>query len=175
MWGAILAGVTSLVGIKQGRDAAKSQSAAAKARQQISDLQNFQQRVGFLNQFMSTEADFFSAGVQSGAGLGSSGVQGTMASARSQAAGRIGEYDELSRLGGEYSTHLGDAARRTQYANAALTMGGMFATHAGSIDAGIEGAWGSLTSGSAATSSAGWSGNTYSQNQALSTPGMERK
>ena len=86
MFGAILAGVTSLIGIKQGRDAAKSQSAAAMARQQISDLQNFQQRVSFLNQFMSAEADFLSAGVQSGAGLGSSGVQGTMASSRAQAA-----------------------------------------------------------------------------------------
>ena len=175
MLGTFFSVATTLFGLKQQSDASKEANLAGQSRQKATEIKNFQQKVGFINQFMSAEADFLSAGVQSGAGLGSSGVQGTMASARSQAAGRIGEYDELSRLGGEYSTHLGDAARRTLYANAALTMGGMFATHAGSIDAGIEGAWGSLTSGSAATSSSGCSGNTYSQNQAQSTPGMERK
>ena len=134
MFGAILAGVTSLIGIKQGRDAAKSQSAAAMARQQISDLQNFQQRVSFLNQFMSAEADFLSAGVQSGAGLGSSGVQGTMASARSQAAARIGEFDELGKLGAEYSQHMAASSRASTLGAAGLTLGGMFATHSEAID-----------------------------------------
>ena len=134
MLGTFFSVATTLFGLKQQSDASKEANLAGQSRQKATEIKNFQQKVGFINQFMSAEADFLSAGVQSGAGLGSSGVQGTMASARSQAAARIGEFDELGKLGAEYSQHMAASSRASTLGAAGLTLGGMFATHSEAID-----------------------------------------
>ena len=61
---------------------------AARMRQEVRRIQNYQAKRQFMNKFLTAQGNTLAAGAVSGAGLGSSGVQGQLASQGTQA--RVG-------------------------------------------------------------------------------------
>ena len=96
--GLILGGAKLLSGalsIGAGRKRKK----AARARKTINKIKNFQSKRKFINDFLTAQSTSLAQGAVSGADLGSSGVQGNIASQRTQATTGLIEADEQQRLG----------------------------------------------------------------------------
>jgi|10_taG_2_1085330.scaffolds.fasta_scaffold163789_1 hypothetical protein len=68
-----------------GKDKAKDKARqAARLRRKTQQMANFQQSRAYMNKFLAAQGDALSAGALTGAGLGSSGVQGQLTSQRTQ-------------------------------------------------------------------------------------------
>lgn len=78
--------------------ASRRKRRADRMRQEIKRIQNFQARRQFMNQFLTAQGNTLAAGAVSGAGLGSSGVQGQLASQGTQARVGMRETDRMDEL-----------------------------------------------------------------------------
>jgi len=104
--GSAVSGFTEVLGIKFGRDASKKRREARIARARITRLRNRQARRTFMRSFRQAQATTLTQGVASGAGLESSGVQGQLASGRSQfrtAVFEFGKSEDLARTANQRS------------------------------------------------------------------------
>lgn len=80
----IIQGLSKVAGFL-GKDKAKDRAQqAARLRRKTQQMANFQQSRAYMNKFLAAQGDALSAGALTGAGLGSSGVQGQLASQRTQ-------------------------------------------------------------------------------------------
>lgn len=78
-----------------GREATVKANRAAALEQQVGLLQAYAQRRNMLREGQVNEANALVQGVASGADLGSSGIQGVLASIRSQEAGNVALSDAM--------------------------------------------------------------------------------
>ena len=78
--------------------ASKRRRRAARLRQQIGRIKNVQAKRKFLNEFLSAQGVSLARGALTGADLGSSAVQGQLASQRTQATTGLVEFAEMDRL-----------------------------------------------------------------------------
>jgi hypothetical protein len=93
----LMAGASILGGVLK-LSAGKKRRKAARARRTIAKIQNFQAKRKFINDFITAQGTALAEGAASGADLGSSGVQGTLASQRTQATTGLFEQDRQSAL-----------------------------------------------------------------------------
>ena len=80
------------------REASKYARRAAWDKRQIQKIQRFQQGRAFMNRFHAAQGAVLAGGAVSGAGLGSSGVQGQLASQATQARVGMKEFGRMSEL-----------------------------------------------------------------------------
>ena len=78
--------------------ASRRRRRAARMRQQITKIRNFQQTRAFMNKFYQAQGQAMATGAVSGAGLGSSAVQGQLASQATQARVGMREFGEMGEL-----------------------------------------------------------------------------
>lgn len=116
--GGVIGGITGFLGGRKKRE-------ARRARAKLAKLQNFQARRAFLNNFFEAQSSALAQGALTGADLGSSGVQGELASLRTQATTGLIEQSEGIRL----SAVAAKADRQ------AATIAGVGALAAGTADA----------------------------------------
>lgn len=83
-WGAAIGGIVGGIGGMFSDDAAEKRREAQKLREKVSIIQSFLQRRAVLQNFQLQRAATVSAGLASGAGIESSGIQGAIASAQTQ-------------------------------------------------------------------------------------------
>ena len=100
-----MAGSTS-----QARKGSKAQKAANEAQRKINKLKNKQAKREFLRNFRQTQAIALSSAIGQGVGLESSGVQGTLASEKTQAKLALNEFNEFDKLGAEAAAAQNRAA-----------------------------------------------------------------
>lgn len=86
---------------KSASDAASKAKKGNKAVRAQNRLKNKQAKRAFLKNFRQAQATTLMESVASGAGLGSSRFQGTLASQKSQAFQAVDEFNEMDRLGGQ--------------------------------------------------------------------------
>lgn len=82
---------------------------AVKLQRTIRAISNVQRKRAFLNRFRSAQAETLIAGVASGAGLESSGVQATLASQVTQRNIGVSEFEEQQRLSQRATQELASA------------------------------------------------------------------
>jgi hypothetical protein len=106
--------VTTAVGIKKGRDAAKAQRRANDTQRAINRLQNKQNKRQFLRQYRQAQANALQAAVAANVGLESSAFQGMLQSRQAQAGTAVREFNEMDRLGGIQASAM-DAQSKAQF------------------------------------------------------------
>ena len=126
--GAIAGGVLGAIGGVFGRKKRKQQQLAAAARRKANQIRNFQQRRAFINNFLTAQGTTLATGALSGADLGSSGVQGELASQRTQATTGLLEANEMDRLDRLSGSLEAKASRNAGIASMIGTVGGAAAT-----------------------------------------------
>ena len=94
---------------------ARRKRRAARMRQQITKIRNFQQSRAFMNKFYQAQGQAMAAGAVSGAGLGSSGVQGQLASQATQARVGMQEFGEMGDLEASANQTYAKASRMAGY------------------------------------------------------------
>lgn len=118
---------TGAMSITAQQEAAEQQRVANAARQRVSEIQNRRARLRTIEEQRIRSAQTQVAGVGAGIGTGSSPVQGTVASLRSQAAQNIGLQQTMA--AGERSIFAAEqtaarAGARADLFGAASTLGG---------------------------------------------------
>lgn len=81
----IISGVSGIAGAIFGSKKRKNQRRAAAARNDITKIQRFQEKRRYMNNFFAAQSAVLAQGALTGADLGSSAVQGQLASQRTQA------------------------------------------------------------------------------------------
>lgn len=119
----VISGVASVTKALFGRKASKEKKRAAAARNKIRKIQQFQEKRKFINDFLTAQSTALAQGALSGAGLGSSGVQGQLASQRTQATAGLDELATQSELGQVANIHEGRASKATDAAALAGVVG----------------------------------------------------
>lgn len=93
-----IAGGAALVSGALGIGAGRKRRKARKARRKIAKIKNFQSKRTFINQFLTAQSTALAQAAVSGADLGSSGVQGELASQQTQATTGLIETDRMGEL-----------------------------------------------------------------------------
>jgi len=91
--------------------AARRRRQAGRLQREIRLISRVQQRRQFVNRFRQAQAEALSGGVATGAGLGSSAVQGILASQATQFGVATGEFEEQVRLEARAGQRLASAQR----------------------------------------------------------------
>ncbi len=95
-----IAAVASIGGkLIAGRKAKKAGKRANAAQRAMNKLKNKQNKRAFLRQFRQAQAAALVGGVAAGVDIESSGIQGTLASQKTQARVGVAEFAESERLG----------------------------------------------------------------------------
>ena len=115
-----------LFGLKSGKEKRK----AARTRRRIGEIQNFQAYRNYMNKFLSSQGAALAQAGMSGAGLGSSGVQGTLASMGTQARVGTAEFQRLGELGAYAGRREDKAGTFAGYSSLAAGVGDAFAVGA---------------------------------------------
>lgn len=129
----ILSVVGTVAGIVQGQKAAKSQKRAAqqqqkaqKVNQRISDVRAARERRQQMAQARVLQAQQQAAGFSSGAGMGSSAVQGAVGGLQSQLAGQMAFSNQVQGLSGEASQYNIAASGFQSQAASQQALGNLF-------------------------------------------------
>ena len=118
----VIQGLSGIAGAIFGSKAKKAKRRAAAARKSIDKIQQFQAKRKYMNDFFGAQSVALARGALTGADLGSSAVQGQLASQRTQATTGMVELAEQERLGevaGYYDAKAG------KYAGFASVAGGI--------------------------------------------------
>lgn len=94
-----------------GFGARRKKRKAARARRQINKIKNFQSKRQFINEFLTAQSTTLARGAVSGADLGSSGVQGELASQATQVRTGVGEQNIQESLGAVAARNEAKASR----------------------------------------------------------------
>lgn len=97
--GAVVGGVVGAIGGLFSSKSGRYRKKADKLREQSALIQNFLERRALIQSYQIQRASVIAAGAASGAGLESSGVQGSYNSARSEATALLARNAEQVRLG----------------------------------------------------------------------------
>jgi hypothetical protein len=95
----LIAGAASLISGGLNISASRKRRKAARARRTINKIKNFQSKRKFINDFITAQSTVLARGAISGADLSSSGVQGELASQRTQATTGLIEQREQEKFG----------------------------------------------------------------------------
>lgn len=119
-------GVSAALGAKADRKQRSGQRALNQGRK----IQSLQERTQFIRQFRQARAQSLAGGIASGAGIESSGIQGTLQSVRAQATLGLAEQGELMRLQAFANKRFEQAGRLNSAANFVGAMGQIAGTYA---------------------------------------------
>lgn len=110
--------VSTVLSVREARQAQKASRRAAERREQVQRQQNFRRKQQELRQARAARAQAVAQGAASGAEIGgTSAVQGTTASIRSQATSNISFLDEQTRAGADITRHTLASNEATAQAN----------------------------------------------------------
>lgn len=116
--------VSTVKGMKDAKDASKAQKQSNEAQRKITRLKNMQAKRGFLRQFRNVQSDAVMAGIGAGVDIGSSTVQGQLASSRTQAETSVREFGQMDDLGAEMTSAMNRASNKQYSAGVASAVGG---------------------------------------------------
>lgn len=119
----IISGVSGIAGAIFGSKKRKAQRRAAQARNDITKIQKMQAKRQYFNRFYAAQADALTAGVNTGADLGSSGVQGQLASQATQARVGVAELNRMEGLDAIAGRYDAKAAKYAGYGAIAGAVG----------------------------------------------------
>ena len=119
----IISGVSGIAGAIFGSKKRKAAARAAAARNDITKIQKMQAKRAFFNKFHAAQADALTAGVNTGADLGSSGVQGQLASQATQARVGVAELNRMEGLDAIAGRYDAKAAKYAGYGAIAGAVG----------------------------------------------------